>query len=380
MCQQQPRNMILANTNTAAALIPSGPSATLWTYETMLSGFIADQPRAGQSSKALYERTLRYFFLWIEAERAKEGGSFQDVTDGSKRKKALKAAETVQALKWDAVRNRPFTNIARREVVAYRNGLEAAGKSSLTIGGYLTAIRQLFNFAEGQGFTNAARGIPTPTREQAFRRRALTLEQVNTLLAYAETCSPRERAIIAFYALTGCRPIEGVRANVGDIAEREGKCILFVQGKGKKEKDAFVVLIDAACEAITRYLRTVRKIDPAFPNPKQAAEPLFTGEGNRNNGERLTTRTLSGTIKTALRAIGLDSRHYTAHSLRHTVGTLIYRYGSAEQAQQTLRHSNPATTQIYARAEMERRRIEQSGEAVLSALISPKKCGVCPEP
>lgn len=370
--------MILTNT-AAAALIPSGPSATLWTYETMLSGFIADQPRAGQSSKALYERTLRYFFLWIEAQRAKEGGAFQDVTESPKRKKALKAAEQVEALEWNVVKNRPFPSIARREVVAYRNVLEAAGKSSLTIGGYLTAIRQLFNFAEGQGFTNAARGIPTPTREQAFRRRALTLEQVNTLLAYADTCSPRERAIIAFYALTGCRGIEGVRANVGDIAEREGKCILFVQGKGKKEKDAFVVLIDAACEAITNYLRTVRKIDPAFPNPKQAAEPLFTGEGNRNNGERLTTRTLSGTIKAALRAIGLDSRHYTAHSLRHTVGTLIYRYGSAEQAQQTLRHSNPATTQIYARAEMERRRIAESGEAVLSSLISPKKCAICPE-
>jgi integrase/recombinase XerC/integrase/recombinase XerD len=372
--------MILANTNTAAPLIPSGPSATLWTYETMLSGFIADQPRAGQSSKALYERTLRYFFLWIEAERAKEGGSFQDVTNGSKGKKALKAAETVQAPTWGAIQNRPFPNIPRREVVAYRNGLEAAGKSSLTIGGYLTAIRQLFAFAEGQGFTNAARGIPTPTREQAFRRRALTLEQVNTLLDYADTCSPRERAIIAFYALTGCRPVEGVRANVGDIAEREGKCILFVQGKGKKEKDAFVVLIDAACEAITEYLRKVRKIDPIAPTAKQAAEPLFTGSGNRNNGERLTTRTISGAIKAALRAIGLDARCYSAHSLRHTVGTLIYRYGGAVQAQQTLRHSSPATTQIYARAEMERQRIEQSGEAVLSSLISPKKCAICPEP
>lgn len=374
-------HLIPSPTATAAALIPTGRAAAqLLTYETMLSGFLADQPRAGQSSKALYERTLRYFFLWIEAERAKEIGSFQDVTETPKRKKALKAAETVQAPTWAAIQNRPFPNISRREVVAYRDGLEAAGKSSLTIGGYLTAIRQLFAFAEGQGFTNAAKGILTPTREQTFRRRALTLEQVNILLGYADTQPPRERAIIAFYTLTGCRPVEGVRANVGDIAEREGKCILYVQGKGKKEKDAFVVLMDQACFSITEYLRKVRKIDPTAPTAKQAAEPLFTGSGNRNNGERLTTRTISGTIKTALRAIGLDARCYTAHSLRHTVGTLIYRYGGAVQAQQTLRHSNPATTQIYARAEMERLRIEASGEAVLSALISPKKCGVCPEP
>jgi len=79
---KHPPDMQLVNTTapTAAALIPTGPAPALWTYETILSAFIADQPRAGESSKALYTRTLRLFFAWIEGEREKERGQFADVT------------------------------------------------------------------------------------------------------------------------------------------------------------------------------------------------------------------------------------------------------------------------------------------------------------
>jgi integrase/recombinase XerC/integrase/recombinase XerD len=343
----------------------------------MLSGYIADQPRAGQSSKALYTRTLKYFFQWIEAQKAKEQGQFSDATTAPKKKKA-RSIEAVQAPTWAAIQNRPFPNISRAAVVAYREHLEDAGKSPLTIGGYLTAIRQLFNFAEGQGFTNAAKGILTPAREQRFQRRPLSGEQLVFLLAHAESRGPRDRAILTLLALTGLRTVEVIRANVGDMEVRAGKCTLNVQGKGKKAKDAFVVLMQAACQAVTDYLHW-RGIDPEAPTPKQAAQPLFVSDSNRNDGERLTTRTISGIAKKALQAIGLNTRQYTAHSLRHTVGTLIYENGSALQAQQTLRHSNPATTQLYAREALERKRIEASGEAALEAYILKTNCALCPQ-
>ena len=377
LCANKPPDIMqLIPTPTTAALIPAEPVAAIWTYETILSAFIADQPRAGDSSKALYSRTLRLFFLWIEAQREREKGQFSDVTTTpGKRMRAKKAEATPeQKLPWDTIAHRTFAGIERRDVVAYRDALREAGKSSLTIGGYLTAIRQLFIFAEGQGFTNAAKGIRTPTREQKFRRRPLSDAQLADLLAYAGKQAPRDRAILTFFALTGCRTIEGVRANVGDMTIRGGKCVLLVQGKGKTEKDAFVMLLQTACEAVTHYLHT-RKINPEALTPKQAAEPLFLGDGNNNRGERLTTRSISQIIKNALRAIGIDAREYTAHSLRHTVGTLILeKGGSLLQAQQTLRHANPATTQIYAREALEKKRISESGEAVLEAFFSQACC------
>ena len=376
----KPQNMLpttLPTTNTNAANVPAlitGP--IVHTYESIILAFLADQPRAGQSSKALYSRTLKYFFCWIEAERERDereraAALAIDAPTAKRRKKAM--PEPVAAPTWETVKDTDFPLITRRVVVAYRDALEKAGKSSLTIGGYLTAIRQLFTFAETQGYINAAKGILTPTREQNFRRRALSETEYRDLMQYAATKGPRERAIITFFAATGCRTIEGARANVGDIQTRGGQCLLYVQGKGKKEKDAFVMLLTTACEAIRAYLRT-RKIDLDAPTERQAAEPLFLNVSNNDGGERLTTRTISAIIKNALRAIGLDSRHYTAHSLRHTVGTLILeKGGTLLQAQQTLRHANPATTQIYTRAALERRRIEQSGEAVLEAFLT----GVC---
>ena len=78
--------------------------------------------------------------------------------------------------------------------------------------------------------------------------------------------------------------------------------------------------------------------------------------------ERLTTRTISQVAKDSLRAIGLDEKAYTAHSLRHTTAVNILRAGgSIETAQLTLRHSNPATTQIYTATLDEERRLQNSG-------------------
>jgi len=53
-------------------------------------------------------------------------------------------------------------------------------------------------------------------------------------------------------------------------------------------------------------------------------------------------------VKKAFKASGYDSDRLTAHSLRHTAGTLnLLNGGSLEDTQQLLRHSNINTTMIY---------------------------------
>ena len=75
---------------------------------------------------------------------------------------------------------------------------------------------------------------------------------------------------------------------------------------------------------------------------------------------------MSNIAKRGLQAVGLNDKAFTAHSLRHTVGTNILRAGgSLEQAQMTLRHANPATTEIYARMALKERRFTDGGEDII---------------
>ena len=137
--------------------------------------------------------------------------------------------------------------------------------------------------------------------------------------------------------------------------------MLLIQGKGRDEKDNFVLLTDKSYQPIAEYLATRGNIS--------SSEPLFTSTSNNSNGERLTTRTINYIAKEGLKAIGLDNKSFTAHSLRHTTAVNILRAGgSLEMAQFTLRHSNPATTQIYTATLNEERRLQNSGEALIDSL------------
>ena len=64
----------------------------------------------------------------------------------------------------------------------------------------------------------------------------------------------------------------------------------------------------------------------------------------------MTTRSISGVCKEAMKAAGYNSERLTAHSLRHTAVTLalIANGGNIQEAQQFARHANISTTQIYA--------------------------------
>ena len=55
-----------------------------------------------------------------------------------------------------------------------------------------------------------------------------------------------------------------------------------------------------------------------------------------------------------MKEAGFDSDRLTAHSLRHTAGTAVMEMtGNLYTAQRYMRHSNPATTEIYLHNETE---------------------------
>lgn len=295
------------------------------TLADIVDMFIAAQD-VKASSKGLYRRTLKQYLDWVEQN------GYQ------------------------------MAEIDRRHILQYKEQLLADGKSSLTVGSYITSVRRFYEWTEAQKlYPNVAKGVKTPKRKQQFRKQPLLPEQAMALLNNEQqTHSTRDYALVNLLIRTGLRTIEVSRANVEDITYKGGKRVLRIMGKGRDEKDNFVVLTDKAYIPLQQYLDERHAV---------GVEPLFTSTSNRSKGGRMTTRTISHIAKDALQGIGLDNRAYTAHSLRHTAAVNILRAGgSLETVQLTLRHANPATTQIYTATINEERRLAASGESLLDRM------------
>ena len=279
-----------------------------------------------QTSKNLYRRTLKQYFNWVD-----EKGYL-------------------------------LSEIARTQLLEYKEDLLSSGLSSLTVSSYITSVRRFYEWTEANKFyPNVAKGIKSPKRKQQFKKQPLLPSQATELLEYYQGKALRDYAIITLLLRTGLRTIEVVRATVEDVTYKGSQRVLLVHGKGRDEKDNFVILTDKSYQPIAEYLKTRKGVS--------SSDPLFTSTSNNSKGGRLTTRTISQIAKEGLRAIGLDERAFTAHSLRHTTAVNILRAGgSLETAQFTLRHANPATTQIYTATLEEERRLKNSGEALLDSL------------
>ena len=70
--------------------------------------------------------------------------------------------------------------------------------------------------------------------------------------------------------------------------------------------------------------------------------------------------------KKGFRAICIDGKEYTAHSLRHTTVLLLLKNGSLADAQSVLRQASPATSQIYTKSIEEELRLEHPAEMKLN--------------
>lgn len=293
--------------------------------ETLLEAFLQAQD-VKQSSRDNYRRTLRQFYLWLDRT------------------------------------GRSLGSLSLPDMIAYKEDLLRDGKSALTISSYVTSLRSFYGWMEANKlYPNITKGVKLPKRKQQFRKQPLTTEQSRSLLAEQGVSSLRDYAIINLLLRTGLRTIEIIRANVEDITYKAGKRVLLVHGKGREERDNFVILTDKAYLPLDNYLRSRGKVSPT--------SPLFVSRSNNSQGERLTTRTISYIAKHGLRGIGLDSKEFTAHSLRHTTAVNILRAGGLlEDAQAVLRHSNPATTQIYLATIKEEQRLKTAAEELIDTL------------
>lgn len=270
-------------------------------------------------------------------------------------------------LDWLAANGR--TGIYRTDVKAYRAHLQDAADENGrrlykdgTIDTYLASVRAFYYWASCEGYTaDVSTGIHNLSRSKDHARDELSLEQLAAVLKQLKASGDvRGYAMVLLMATAGLRTIEVERADLGDIRTRSGRTLLYIQGKGRTEKDRFVVLSAEVMQALYAYMEM-------RPGVGKDA-PLFASYDHRSPGSRITTRSISRICKDAYKAVGINSPYITAHSLRHTAVTLALLAGaSIQDAQAMAGHASQATTEIYNHS---LQRMQDPAELRVAALIS----------
>ena len=244
------------------------------------------------------------------------------------------------------------------DILAFKKHLENNNRKPATIALYLAAARRFFSWLEQRGlYKNITIGIKAPKQEKGHKRDYFNVQQLKDVLNNVH--SKRDTAIMALLATCGLRTVEVVRANIEDLRILGDVTVLYVQGKGRKDKTEFVKISDTVEQIIRDYLKT--------RDVKTDKEPLFVSNSNRNKNGRMTTRSISAIAKTAIRKAGFNSSRLSAHSLRHTAVTLTLLAGQdLADVQAFARHSNISTTQIYSHAVD---RMNSKCENILSNLL-----------
>ena len=246
-----------------------------------------------------------------------------------------------QFMKWIAERG--TTQPTREDVLAFREELKAEHKPS-TVQNYIVAVRLFFQWTAQEGlYPDIAQHIKGAKLSREHKKDYLTSSQVKNVLGEMDRSTAQGRRDYAIFTLMvtgGLRDIEVHRANIEDLSTVGDSTVLYLQGKGREERAEYVK-VPAEVERAIRASLADRK-------DLQGNQPLFISLSNNSKGERMSTRSISGIVKSSMVQAGYESDRLTAHSLRHTAITLSLLGGnSLEEVQQFARHSNISTTMIY---------------------------------
>ena len=237
-----------------------------------------------------------------------------------------------------------------------------------TIAQYLRSVCQFFRWTAANNlYPDIAANIHAPKlRHDRHSKEALTAPEVLAIEksiaqraqertqaaqnAQKDTAGRMQRSteqgkrLYAMYLLAvnaGLRTVEISRANIKDLETKGGQTWLYIWGKGRTEADQKKPIAPEVAAAVKEYLKS--RTDKPTGN-----SPLFVSTGNRSRGKRIAATTISTMLKRAMQEAGFDSERITAHSLRHTAGTNVQEItGNLYATQLYMRHSNPATTEIY---------------------------------
>ena len=213
-------------TNQMPSVQPEGGAVAQTLDASALVERFLSEADIARSTKETYRRALRQFFRWHES--------------------------------------RNMQDLKRADIVAYKQAQLSKMKSN-TVGAYLSALKSFFKWLEAEKiYPNVAAGVKGTKVARGHRKDALTPSQVGYILESMRGESLQEKRDFAIFNLlvrTGLRTIELERANIEDIRNKGAQTVLYVQGKGREQKDDFVVLTDSAVRPIYAYLSMRKERD-----------------------------------------------------------------------------------------------------------------------
>ena len=256
----------------------------------------------------------------------------------------------------------------RSHVLEYKQRLQAAGKSVYTVNSLVTILKLFYGFCERRGYyDNIVTGIKSSKRHTEYSKLPLTADEAFRLLESIDTktvVGRRDRLMISLMLFNGLRTCEVERINIGDFSTREGEPILYIQRKGRTDKNEIVVLHANTVEWLEEYIadRDFAEDDPLFISHKRRCD------------NRLVRQTIGRIVKQRLLRIGISNPKISAHSLRHTFGALMVEQGvDIETIKDMMGHSDTKTTRIYIEMAQQSRLLHNSPSREVGNLILKKK-------
>ena len=202
----------------------------------------------------------------------------------------------------------------------------------------LSSLRGFFKYMTKKTHqldSNPCENIELPQKKQRLPK-YLSLEQCQELLTNVNTDFPtRDFCILMLFLNCGMRLSELVGIDLLDIREDT----LRIIGKGDKERTVY--LNQGCLDALEAYIEERNKLISPTLEPA-----LFISKRLK---KRLSARRVEQIVTDCLKQAGLDGQGYSAHKLRHTAATLLYRSGNADMLalKEILGHEHVSTTEIY---------------------------------
>ena len=241
----------------------------------------------------------------------------------------------------------------KSDVINYINWKKSQGYSTRWVYHQISAIKGLYKYLSLnqkrldlpiEYASDITATLKNVCITQTLSKPILTAEQAKHLILHMNENRKyiwhyRDYAIIYLMLTTGMRTVEIRRAKKKDLKIMNHQPILYIQGKGRQSSDEYVKLSKGAEEAINDYLK--RRNDK---NPY-----LFISHSFHTDRHDLSRTFFLRMIQRVLKDCGLEKIKITPHSLRHTAATFnLLRGSSLESTKKFMRHSNIASTLIYA--------------------------------
>ncbi len=268
--------------------------------------------------------------------------------------------EVRQYLLWCQTNHVQPLNVTRDNIKIYRHHLIQKKYKPATISLKLVAVSRMYDAAMEYGLrsSNPVWGVKPPKQRTVLAERItyLTAQEAQAFLQ-APLNQPsslkalRDQLLLGIMTLEGARTMEVHRANIKDIV----RCAMGVGiTVSSKQQQRIVPLIPELVDLLDRYLLTRNKAGYSIAGNTPLFINLYCRKRNLASYEedyRLSRRGIRKIVDGYLQALNLkhgEGRTLSAHSLRHTAGTLAIQNGaSLRQVQDLLGHADPRTTAIY---------------------------------